>query len=210
MSEATSQQQQQWRRRHGAPVLSVEKFAHRKGVTKAIQSFRKRKEKKRVHTATALRQYKKVMKQEGYQPGAGASRKRVDDDEATTTAATALATTTTATAAATHESNSNIEQEQKPTESNETSADLNNKPARRKKTNPFQKSIQKAEERKQNMQQQQEDRDVRENERNEKLRQRKQRHQLLTARTRKGQPVMKNVVQDILSKLQNERKNSKT
>ena len=65
------------RRRAGT---AIEDFAHRKGVTRAIQDFRKRKDKKRTETAKALRHYKKTMKQEGYEPGRGASRKRTDDN----------------------------------------------------------------------------------------------------------------------------------
>jgi hypothetical protein len=173
------------RRRHGAPVLSVEQFAHRKGVTKAIQSFRKRKEKKRVHTATALRSYKKVMRQEGYEAGQGASRKRVDVTEERSEA------TEQSESAA---SVANADASSSPTEA----------PARRKKSNPYQKSMQKADDRKKNIQQAQDDRESRESERLGKLRERKHRHQLLTKRTRKGQPIMKNVVEDILAKLQKE------
>jgi hypothetical protein len=173
------------RRRHDAPVLSVEQFAHRKGVTKAIQSFRKRKEKKRVHTATALRSYKKVMKQEGYEPGRGASRKRIDEmqesQEATAPEQSAAA------ASVSNEASSSL-----PTE----------KPARRQKSNPFQKSMMKADDRQRDILQAREDRETRESERNGKLQERKHRHQLLTKRTRKGQPIMQNVVDDILAKLQ--------
>jgi hypothetical protein len=178
----TMSESEQPRRRHGAPVLSVEQFAHRKGVTKAIQSFRKRKEKKQLRTATALRSYKKVMRQEGYEPGQGASRKRVDGTEESREATQPSASVAGAEASPSH----------------------TEKPARRQKSNPFQKSIQKADDRKKNIQQAQEDRESRESERNGKLRERKHRHQLLTKRTRKGQPIMKNVVEDILSKLQKE------
>jgi hypothetical protein len=181
----TMSESEQPRRRHGAPVLSVEQFAHRKGVTKAIQSFRKRKEKKQLRTATALRSYKKVMKQEGYEPGQGASRKRVEGTEESTEATQPSASAASVAGA-------------------EASSPLTEKPARRQKSNPFQKSIQKADDRKKNIQQAQEDRESRESERNGKLRERKHRHKLLTKRTRKGQPIMKNVVEDILSKLQRE------
>jgi hypothetical protein len=120
---------EQPRRRHGAPVLSVEQFAHRKGVTKAIQSFRKRKEKKHLRTATALRSYKKVMKQEGYEPGQGASRKRVDATEKRPEATEPSASAASVAGA-------------------EASSSLTDKPVRRQKSNPFQKSIQKADDRK--------------------------------------------------------------
>jgi hypothetical protein len=43
-----------------------------------------------------------------------------------------------------------------------------------------------------------------EREKKEKLKQRKQRHRLLSVRTSKGQPIMKNIALDILNKLQRE------
>jgi rRNA processing len=44
-----------------------------------------------------------------------------------------------------------------------------------------------------------------EQEKGRKLLERRQRHKLLSARTPRGQPIMNNIVQDILSKLQNEK-----
>jgi rRNA processing len=46
----------------------------------------------------------------------------------------------------------------------------------------------------------------RDQQRQEALQRRRQRHKLLTARTAKGQPVMKNLVQDILNQLQQQQK----
>ena len=46
--------------------------------------------------------------------------------------------------------------------------------------------------------------DERDRQKQQALRQRRKRSRLLTARTKRGQPIMKNVVQDILEKLQSE------
>jgi len=170
------------RRRHEAPVLGVEEFAHRKGVTKAIHGFRKRKEKKRVETAKALRRYEKVMKQEGFEAGKGASRKRQTKDES---------------AVLEHK-------EEEEEDHNTQTKPSSNTHKRRKKMNPFQKTLQKADKKKKEVQKAQEEHKAREKKRLEKLRQRRCRTKLLTQRTRKGQPIMKNVVEDILNKLQKE------
>jgi rRNA processing len=150
------------RRRAGT---SIDDFANRKGVTKAIQDFRKRKEKKRTETAKALRQYKKTMKQEGFEPGRGASRKRTTEEEASST-------------------------------------DHPKKP----KSNPFQKSLQKAEVRKQQNSQAAAERESNEKEREKKIKERRKRSKMLRQRTSKGQPVMKHVIHDILRKLEREKK----
>jgi hypothetical protein len=47
-------------------------------------------------------------------------------------------------------------------------------------------------------------------ERGRALRRRRQRHDRLSARTAKGQPIMKNIVHDILDKLQKEKKQEAT
>ena len=145
-------------------VVALDNFAHRKGVKKALDEFRERKEKKRVTTAKALRTYQKVMKQEGYEPGKGASRKRGIED------------TTNA-----------------PEE------------PRKKRTHMFQKPVQQAEERKRGIEQNQIDQVKNEKERKHKLRERRQRTKMLTQRTKHGQPVMKNMVHDILNKLERQK-----
>ena len=140
--------------------LTVEAFAHRKGVTKALQSFRQRQEKKRVQTASALRQYKKVMKQQGYEPGQGASRKRN-----------------------TPQNNENIKD-------------------RRERTHLFQKAAQRNEKRKEQQDRSQKEKETNEKQRIQKLKQRSYRTKLHCQRTKKGQPVMKNLVEDILLRLE--------
>ena len=138
-------------------AMSVESFAHRKGVTKAIQSFRERKERKFVHTAKNLRAYRKVMKREGFEPGRGASRKRGEEVV-----------------------------------------------GKRVKSNPLEKVQKKAEERKQDVEAKQKAKEQGEIDRQRKLEERKKRTVKLRQRTKKGQPVMKNIVHDILHKLEKE------
>jgi len=173
-------------------VLSVEQFAHRKGVTKGLLSFKDRREKKRVETAKALRSYQKVMKREGYEAGTGASRKRKgkehhdgkhDDDIQERT-----------------ETDQSTTQEAAQAQSSETVAQKTKKP----RTNRFQKSVQQSAHRQRQQEQYRVQAEEREKEKQQAVRRRRQRHKLLTARTSKGQPVMKNIVQDILAKLQQE------
>jgi len=120
----------------------------RKGPIKAFESFKERKQEKKWKTARALRQYKQVMHQEGYEAGTGASRKRKREDE-------------------------------------ETKA--TKKEAVVVKEQPKTKEQQ-------------------EREKTRKLKQRRRQSRLMSQRTNRGQPVMKNIVQGILRKLERENK----
>jgi hypothetical protein len=142
-------------------VVALDNFAHRKGVKKALDDFRERKEKKRVETAMALRSYQKVMKQEGYEPGRGASRKR--------------------------------------------GAEGTESETKKRRTHMFQKPVQQAEERKKWIEEIQITKEKSGKERKNRLRERRQRTKMLTQRTKHGQPVMKNMVHDILNKLERQK-----
>ena len=193
-----AQQQQQ----RAPAVLSVERFAHRTGMTKGLLSYRERREKKRLETAKALRSYQKTMKRQGYEAGSGASRKRKQQDTTRTSSATNRAT-------APHQSDNDngddlkhgassteVSQENEPTEA----ASKTKKP----RTNRFQKSIHESEQRQRQQQEFRQQAAERQNQKQQAVRRRRQRHKLLTARTSKGQPVMRNIVQDILTKLEAE------
>ena len=68
-------------------VVGLDDFAHRKATGKAIAAFRDRKEQKRLQRAQGLRQYKKVLKAEGYQVETGnlrKKRKKENDNETST------------------------------------------------------------------------------------------------------------------------------
>lgn len=145
-------------------VVAIDNFAHRKGVKKALDDFRERKEKKRVGTAIALRSYQKVMKQEGYEAGRGASRKRGSPE--------------------------------------------GEKEVKKQRTHMFQKPVQQAEERKKGVEDIKVQKEKGEKERKKCFRERRQRTKMLSQRTKKGQPVMKNIVNDILHKLERQKEQS--
>ena len=183
--------------RHRSPaVLSVEGFAHRKGTGKALQGFRKRKEQEKLQTAKALREYRKVMKQEGYEPGKGAGRKRAHDEGEQ------------------EENGEKVEVknslDETPTNNNHNQSDKMNlqtlvvaqPPKRHAKTNPFHKTVRKATQKRRDQELAAQQRETREKERLQKLKERRKRTKLLTQRSRKGQPIMKNLVQDMLQKLE--------
>ena len=150
------------RERRGAPVIGIEGFANPRGVVKGLESFRNRKAKKRLQTAKALRQYAKVMKQEGLEAGRGISRRRHDGEA--------------------------------------PSSDHPNM-AKKKKSNPFDKAANVAEQRLAEKAQRELERAKGEERKVRKLRERQERKKLLSKKTKKGQPIMKNVVHDILRKL---------
>ena len=156
-------------------VVGLEAFARGgTGTGKAIAAFRDRKDRKRRHTAQALRQYAKVMQKEGYEPGKGASRKREDTIGKTE-----------------HD-------EKKDVAPPNDEDDKTGPRQRRHKTNPY-KDLKPKE--KSNIP----DKEAQEKERKHKLRERRQRTRRLQQRTSKGQPIMKNLVHDILHKLEKEK-----
>jgi hypothetical protein len=161
------------RRQHA--VRSLESFAQRRGEVRALEEFHKRKELKRSETSKALRKYRKVMKQEGYEAGTGASRKRLEktDDEKIT-----------------------IEEEKKTEENNQQTP--HNK---RQKSNPFKKSLEKAKQNKIHAQDHKERQEANEKERQKRLQERKKQSKLMAKRTKKGQPIMKHMIDNILTKL---------
>lgn len=172
--------------RNRRTVVSLENFAHRKADGKAITAFRERKQKKRLHTAQALRKYQKVMHAEGYEPGKGASRRRIFTEDKRSS------------------------EQLLPKSSDEKDEP---RKQRHDKTNPFSKDTRHAEKKESNMannhshQQQQnlDDQKAREKQRKKKLRERRQRTKMLRQKTSKGQPIMKNLVHDILDKLEKEK-----
>ena len=185
-------------------VMGLEAFAHQGGAGKALTQFRQRKQRKRQQTAVALRQYQKAMTAAGYKAGQGASRKRrlegSDGDEESKeedeTADNNLERQNK------HQSGDTIH---KPKEADAT--DDTTEPPRRKrhrKTNPYKDLEQQHAQRQKTKTTTSKTADEREKERQEKLRARRQRTHRLRQRTTRGQPVMKNLVHDILDKLQKE------
>lgn len=126
-------------------AIRVQDFASgKKGVTRAIQEFKVRKQRKVQEKAVLLRKYKKVIKKEGY--------------------------------------------ERKPKE---------------EKQKPVPKSFLKSEPQ-DGKRALQEQREANQQHREKQVRKRQQLSKALSKRTRKGQPVMKHVIHNILEKLQKE------
>ena len=158
-------------------IISLENFAIRKGQVRALEEFKYRKQRKRVETAKALKEYRKVMKQEGYDAGKGASRKRslyhnTEQDD--------------------------TEQDSEQQQQQQQQAGSRKRP----KSNPFYKSVQKAEKNKIRAIEQKDAKERRERQRDEKLKERKKRTKMLSKRTKKGQPIIKNMMDNILVKLE--------
>lgn len=65
-------------RRSANPVISLNQFAHAKskGTRRAIENYKQKRTSKFNRNAGLLREYRKAMKNEGYDAGKGASRKR--------------------------------------------------------------------------------------------------------------------------------------
>jgi hypothetical protein len=153
--------------------ISLEAFVHRKGQVRALEEFKYRKQTKRVETAKALRSYRKVMKQQGYEAGQGASRKRMEEPTAENTA-----------------------------ENTAKEEDAPKEYKKRHKMNPFEKPAKRAEEQKRLVETQKEKKETGEKERQKCLKERKRRTKLLSKRTKRGQPIMKHVVDNLLEKLE--------
>jgi len=64
-------------------AVHINKFAHAKsqGTKRAIEKYREKQQAKFLNKAKLLRTYQKTMKQEGYEPGIGASRKRTQEQQ---------------------------------------------------------------------------------------------------------------------------------
>ena len=130
-------------------AMRVQDFAlGKKGVARAIQEFKVRKQRKVQEKAVLLRKYKKVMKKEGY--------------------------------------------ERKPKE---------------EKQKPVPKSILKSEPQ-DGKRAREEQRDAKQQHHEKQERKRQQLSKALSKRTRKGQPVMKHIIDNILEKLQKEKSDS--
>jgi hypothetical protein len=153
--------------------ISLETFGQKKGHIRALEEFKLRKEKKRVETAKALRRYKKTMKHEGYEAGTGASRKRKAETQETEV----------------EDGESSL-----PVEPNGSN--------RRRKINPLKKALDKAKEKKEETERKIKEREDNLKEKEQKIRERKRQSILLAKRTKRGQPIMKHTVENLLKKLQ--------
>jgi hypothetical protein len=187
-TKGSGKEQTPGRREPRDHTVSLEDFAQRKGQIRALEEFHKRKDHKRLETAKALRKYRKAMKQEGFEAGHGASRKRSNSkvavkEDSDTEERIGGASDITDT-------------------ENNSSSSKKIRPTKRQKTNPFQKSLEKAKQNKIKAEQHKSDREEGEKERQKKILERKRQSKLMAKRTKKGQPIMKHVVDNLLAKLE--------
>jgi hypothetical protein len=173
------------RRKMPSLLAGANSKSSKTGPIKALQEFRKRKEKKRLHTSKELRQYKKVMQQHGYEPGTGAKRRRVGE---TQSEKTEVQTETI------HENDTDKTKPNTPG----TGFKKNSKSIVKSSSAPVKPSKKSDPDRIQKEQKRQQQ------ERHRALALRKKRTEQLSQKTSRRQPIMKNMVHDILSKLQKE------
>ena len=172
------------KRRTANSVISLTKFAHAKskGTRKAIENYKQKKQSKFNRNAGLLREYRKAMKNEGYDAGKGGSRKRslYDGDE-----------------------EGEEKKVKKDEEFDEEDKDDRRKKKRRHKADPLAKAKEMAKRSKEEREQKKESRakEIKENEK--RMKQKKIRSRKLSQRTNRGQPIMKNVVGDLLHKIRN-------
>jgi len=173
-SNGSNNIQQRFRRK----AIGVEKFSS--SNKKSSEIHRAKKEKKFRRNATLLRQYQKAMKQEGYNVGKGASRRRRKGD------------------------NDDLKERE---ESGDASIiDETSKSQRNHKTNSFSQAKKKAQNNLKDKEENVEFQKRKKKEKEAKILQRRKRGKVMGKRTTKGQPVMKNVISNMLEKLQNDAK----
>jgi hypothetical protein len=169
-------------------AVTVTQFAATpKGSIRQLHKFRDKKQKEVQHRAKLLRGYQKVMKKEGYEAGTGASRKRRDP---------------TSSRREEQDDNDKVSKNESRPEDEGSSSPTGKRRKKMVKSDPFAKARQKAQEAKEERQKAQEGRAQRDVEVAQKLVARKKRGKLLRQRTKRGQPVMKNVITDMLQQIQ--------
>jgi len=219
------------------PCLSLTQFVHSKskGTRHAIEKYRQKKKSKFNHRAGLLREYRKVIQNEGYLPGERNSRihsSGSSDNMSSVGDSTIVGKSAVADTGAVVVDDDNREDNQSKKEkkgSSELKRRRNDEKHKRKrnddkernddkdhendekktkrrkhnKYDPFAKARIKA---KQNQEKQKERIKHVEGQlkiKKEKIKQRKQRSKIMSKRTRKGQPIMKNIIGSMLEKIQN-------
>ncbi len=185
------------RRRAANSVISLTQFAHSKskGTRRAIEKFRQKKKSKFNRNAGLLREYRKAMKSEGYDPGQGASRKRQLDEDNDNN----LKSMKRSNYDEEEEDNNNNNSNNKPVEREE--GQVKKKRKKFHKSDPFAKAKAMAKQSKVEEEQRREMRVKKIKENEKKVKQKKIKTRKLAKRTNRGQPIMKNVVGDLLEKI---------
>jgi len=179
------------RRKQAAISLASFSSKKKKGHDWALQEYKRRKETKFQKNASLLREYQKAMKQEGYEVGKGASRKRGqsrDDGDADT-----------------RQTRDGKKMTGYDEEELQTTATDNNKPRKKRhKSDPLQQARKEAEIRKAEQLELISQKERRKKTEGQKQQHRKVRSKKMMQRTRRGQPLMKNVIGDLLGKIKSD------
>ena len=184
--ETPTDRTQTYRRKQAA--ISLNSFSSKKGHDRALQEYKKRKETKFQKNATLLREYQRAMKQEGYEVGKGASRWRDDDGRKGS------------------KKRKNIAEEEEDDNDNFDEETYEQRKARtkRQKSDPLLKARKIAEQRKTEKAELIAQKETKTKNEGKKQHDRKTRAKKLMKRTRKGQPVMKNVIDDLLGRIKSD------
>ena len=181
--EAPTDRTQTYRRKQAA--ISLNSFSSKKGHDRALQEFKKRKETKFQKNATLLREYQRAMKQEGYEVGKGASRWRDEDGRKGS------------------KKRKNSEEDDNDNMDEETYEQRKAR-TKRQKSDPLLKARKIAEQRKAEKAELIAQKETKIKNEGKKQHDRKSRAKKLLKRTRKGQPVMKNVIDDLLGRIKSD------
>jgi len=197
------------KRRNANAVLSLSQFAHSKskGTRRAIETYRQKRQNKFNHRAGLVRGYRKALKSEGFESDGKrngiSNRKRnfetlegIDNDLDVT-------------------ENDVISDKATIDSDGHTNATINKgvhseknerKDMKRPKFDPFAKARAKAKRNKDAQVEHQEHMQTQLKVKEGKLKERAKRSKRMSKRTRRGQPIMKNVIGAMLGKLQEESK----
>ena len=168
--------------------------------TKSLRRYRKRQEQRFAHKASALRNYKKAMKKEGYEAGRGAGRKRYRDNKGIGSDEEEGRRRADAPGAA----GANAAYDDEEAQSDEVERSNHKSKKRRKKIDPMADIRRKAEEKREERSRIVEEREQKKKADASKERQRKKNYRSKQKRTRKGQPIMGDMIKGMLEKLQKE------
>jgi hypothetical protein len=188
---------QNQRRRQAA--ISLASFSTKKGHDRALQEYKKRREVKFQKNATLLREYQKVMKQEGYDAGRGASRKRTDRPRRLDDGSDGED------AGGTGDGGGNKFTPDRSENKEHTTAVQSRK--KRQKSDPLHHARKEAERRKAEQLEAISRKEQRQQQEGKKLKDRKVRAKKMMQRTKRGQPLIKNVIGDLLAKIKSDVEN---
>ena len=201
-------------------AAGIDAFTAQKGVARSIQTYKHKKESKLARKASLLRGYHKIMKQEGLldeDGGGGRLRgKRMQPNKRNENTSKSTTPTTSAT-----QLKEDQNQPERPVGHDDVNRERNivatcndatneeEQPPqppylkkRKPKMNPLTKSLQKASEKKAEQEQERLRKQQELADRTKKVSQRKRDSKLLSKRTKKGQPIMKNIIGNLLSRIE--------